>query len=236
MALDRLTRELSQHHKVHTELPNPKTVLGTLSPPEAYHLASTCAIIFDMTDPTFHITTPRLTISYLDPENSDHCSFLVSLWNTPEFISMLGGKPTSITTPAAAKALISTRFVAEHARNGYGTYLISLRSENTPIGTVSLMRGENSSLLAPDVGFALLSEYMRKGYAVEAAKAVIEYVDREKGVKAVFGFCDEKNKASMGVLRKLGFKWEGVRQVKEFGGKEAAVWSWGMQTVEGWGL
>lgn len=189
-----------------------------------------------MTDPAFHIITPRLTLSYLDPGNPLHCSFLVSLWNTTEFITMLGGNPTSITTPSAAKALIENRFLVEHARNGYGTYLVSLREDNTFVGTVSLMRGENSTLLAPDVGFALLSEHMRKGYAVEAAKALIEYVNREKGVKAVFGFCDEKNEASMGTLRKLGMKWEGVRKVKEFDDKETAVWSWGMDDVSDWGL
>ncbi|CAD0083519.1 unnamed protein product [Aureobasidium vineae] len=189
-----------------------------------------------MTDPTFRITTPRLTISYLNPSNPLHCSFLVSLWNMPEFIAMLGGKPTSITSPSAAKSLIQNRFMAEHARNGYGMYLVSLLEDDTPIGTVSLMRGESSSLLAPDIGFAMLSEHMRRGYAVEAAKALVEYVNEEKGVKAVFGFCDEGNEASMGVLRKLGFRWEGVRSVKEFGGKEAAVWSWDMDAVEDRGL
>jgi RimJ/RimL family protein N-acetyltransferase len=189
-----------------------------------------------MTDQTFNLKTPRLTISHLDPSNRFHCNFLVSLWNTPEFISMLGGKPTSITTPSAAKSLISNRFASEHARNGYGTYLISLTSDNTPIGTVSLMRGENSPLLAPDVGFSMLSEYMRKGYAVEAAKAIVEYVDTELGVKAVFGFCNPKNEASMGVLRIMGMKWEGVRKIEIFGDAESAVWSLGMERVEDWGL
>jgi RimJ/RimL family protein N-acetyltransferase len=189
-----------------------------------------------MTDPTFHLTTPRLTISHLDPLNPSHSTFLVSLWNTPEFISMLGGTPTSITTPSAAKSLIANRFAAEHARNGYGTYLISLTEDATPIGTVSLMRGENSPLLAPDIGFALLSEHMRKGYAVEAAQALIAYVGRELGVKAIFGFCDGENEASMGVLRKMGMEWEGVRDVEVFGGKETGVWSWGMERVEDWGL
>ena len=189
-----------------------------------------------MTNPNFGLTTPRLTISHLDPADPLHCSFLVALWNTPEFISMLGGKPASIATPSAAQALIQNRFVAEHTRNGYGMYLVSLTEDATPIGTVSLMRGDKSSLLAPDIGFAMLSEHMRKGYAVEAAKALIEYADKELGVKAIFGFCDEKNEASMGALRKLGMRWEGVRQVKEFGGRETAVWSWGMENVEEWGL
>ncbi|KAI4730386.1 acyl-CoA N-acyltransferase [Aureobasidium sp. EXF-10728] len=188
-----------------------------------------------MTDPTFLLTTPRLTISHLDPSNPLHCTFLVSLWNTPEFLSMLNGKPTPITTPSAAKSLIQNRFLAEHARNGYGTYLVSL-ADTTPIGTVSLMRGQDSGLLAPDLGFAVLSQYLRQGYAVEAAKALLGYAAREKGVTAVFGFCDEGNAASMGVLGKLGFRWEGVRRIEEFGGKETAVWSWGMHAVEDWGL
>ena len=98
------------------------------------------------------------------------------------------------------------------------------------------MRGKDSALKAPDVGFAMLSEYMRKGYAVEAGKGLIEYVDRELGVKAVFGFCDEGNQASNGTLRKLGMRWEGVRVVKEFGDKKTAVWSWGMEDVKDWGL
>lgn len=149
---------------------------------------------------------------------------------------MLGGKPTSITTPSAAQALIQNRFLAEHARSGHGMYLVSLTENNTPIGTVSLMRGENSTLLAPDIGFAMLSEYMRKGYAVEAAKALIEYANRELGVEAVFGFCDEKNEASMGALRNLGMRWEGMKRVKVFGDKETAVWSLGMERVEDWGL
>jgi len=187
-----------------------------------------------MTNPIFISTC--LTISHLDPSNPSHCNFLVSLWNTPEFITMLGGKPTSITTPSAAQALIQNRFVAEHARNGYGMYLVSLTEDGTLIGTVSLMRGKDSALKAPDVGFAMLSQFMRKGYAVEAAEGLIEYADRELGVKTVFGFCDEGNEASNGVLSKLGMRWEGVRPVKEFDNKETAVWSWGMEDVKDWGF
>jgi RimJ/RimL family protein N-acetyltransferase len=189
-----------------------------------------------MFDPTSHLTTPRLTISHLDPSNPSQCTFLVSLWNTHEFISMLGGKPTSVINPSAAKSLITNRFAAEHARNGYGIYLISLTEDATPIGTVSLMRGEKSPLLAPDIGFALLSEYMRKGYAVEAAQAIIKYADEALGVKAIFGFCDGGNQASMGVLGKLGMRWEGMRRVGVFRGRETGVWSWGMERVEDWGL
>ncbi|THW85793.1 acyl-CoA N-acyltransferase [Aureobasidium pullulans] len=217
----------------------PATSSGKQSTLSNTHLARAALQSASMKDPNFLITTPRLTISYLDPSNPSHCQFMVNLWNTPEFITMLGGKPTSITTPSAAKSLIENRFIADHERNGYGIYLVSLLDDGqpgTPIGTVSLMRGENSSLLAPDIGFAMLSEYMRKGYAVEAGKALIDYVGKEQGVTAIFGFCNGKNEASMGALRRLGLKWEGLRVVKDFGDDETACWSWGMEDVREYGL
>jgi hypothetical protein len=40
----------------------------------------------------------------------------------------------------------------------------------------------------------------------------------------------------MGVLGKLGMRWEGVRRVGVFRGRETGVWSWGMERVEDWGF
>lgn len=104
-----------------------------------------------MSDPKFFIESDRLYLSYLFPENDAHCDFLVDLYNTPEFIASIGGERTSVTTRENARAQLSGRFRNEHARNGYGTYLISLKPESTehdqaspanstPVGTVSLSK------------------------------------------------------------------------------------------------
>ncbi|KAH7063028.1 including n-acetylases of ribosomal protein [Macrophomina phaseolina] len=202
-----------------------------------------------MTDPNFHITTQRLYLSYFQPSNPAHCDFLVTLYNTPEFIASIGGKPTSVTTRDAARALLEGRFRAEHARNGYGTYLVSLKSSASeaptashpddgeeipfaerlsrckPIGTVSLMRGEPpNAYTAPDLGFAILPEEMRKGYAREAAEGLLKYAEEELGVRDVLGLFDPTNAASRGVFRSLGFRDRGVRKLKVFGNIEGAVW------------
>lgn len=199
-----------------------------------------------MTDPNFHITTPRLYLSYFQPSNPNHCDFLVTLYNTPAFLASIGGKPTSITTRAAAEALLSGRFRAEHASNGYGTYLVSLRPRDTtntnpaddeikpfserlaackPIGTVSLMRGELPNAYGvPDLGFAILPEEMRKGYAREAAEALLAWAEKERGVYDVLGLFDPANEASRGVFRSLGFEDRGVRTLRVFGNVEGAVW------------
>ncbi|KAL1634268.1 hypothetical protein SLS58_010741 [Diplodia intermedia] len=206
-----------------------------------------------MTDPNFHISTPRLYLSYLQPSLPAHCDFMVALYNTPEFIASIGGKPTSITTRAAAEALLAGRFRAEHARNGYGTYLVSLKPSAppnnatvnppaddddtttppfsqrlaacTPIGTVSLSRGEPpNAYLAPDLGFAVLPDFTRRGFAREAAQGLLAWAERELGVRDVLGLFDPANEASRGVFKSLGFVDCGVRTLTVFGGVRGAVW------------
>ncbi|KAM7206465.1 including n-acetylases of ribosomal protein [Naviculisporaceae sp. PSN 640] len=185
-----------------------------------------------MTDPSFQFYTPRLVISYLLPENNAHCDFLVELYNTPEFIASLGGEPTDITTREAAHKTLAGRFREKHARNGYGTFLFSLKPpevENSssssaasvapiPIGTVSLLRGEPpNGYTAPDLGFAILPSYMRKGYTKEAALGLLEWAEKERGVKDVLGLHDPGNEASYGVFRSLGFEDRGLRELEMFG-------------------
>ncbi|KAL1616265.1 hypothetical protein SLS54_008558 [Diplodia seriata] len=223
-----------------------------------------------MTDPNFHISTPRLYLSYLQPSLPAHCDFLVALYNTPEFIASIGGKPTSITTRAAAQAVIAGRFRAEHARNGYGTYLVSLKpapspltnatttttvdppaddfSERlaacTPIGTVSLSRGEGeppNAYLAPDLGFAILPAFTRRGFAREAAQALLAWAEQQLGVRDVLGLFDPANEASRAIFKSLGFVDCGVRTLTVFGGVRGAVWvREGMEEGDGglgrWGL
>jgi RimJ/RimL family protein N-acetyltransferase len=176
-----------------------------------------------MTDPNFRIETSRLCLSYFQPCNPVHCEFLVRLYTEK------------------ARAQLEGRFRAEHARNGYGTYLVSMKSDianseqasasekpesGKPIGTVSLMRGEGeNSYTAPDLGFAILPEETRKGYAKEAAIGLLAYAKKNLGVDAVFGLFDPTNAASKGVFHSLGFEDRGVKTLKVFGGVQGAVWT-----------
>ncbi|KAI0690179.1 including n-acetylases of ribosomal protein [Cerioporus squamosus] len=202
-----------------------------------------------MTDANFHIETPRLYISYFQPALDSHCDFLVKLYNTPEFIATCGRSP--ITSREIARDRLSTRFVADHERNGYGIYLVSRKpllahsgagpadaapaNPDAPfqeklarcklVGSVSLMRGSDAVAYAiPDLGFAILPEEMRKGYAREASKGLLEYVRREKGVDVVLGLFDPSNEGARGVFRSLGFENRGVKKLAMFGNAEGEVW------------
>lgn len=60
-----------------------------------------------------------------------------------------------------------------------------------------------------ELGFHLLPDFWGKGYATEAAKAVIDYAFQTLGAKSLFAGHNPKNAASGHVLQKLGFQYIG---------------------------
>jgi len=82
------------------------------------------------------------------------------------------------------------------------------RRRATLLGMCGLLRRE--TLRDVDVGFALIPAYWRKGYASEAASAVIEYGRDVFGLKRIVAITSPDNVASSGVLDKVGLKFEAV--------------------------
>jgi RimJ/RimL family protein N-acetyltransferase len=176
-------------------------------------------------------SSPLFYLSKFNPENPVHCEFLVTLWNTPLFISSEG--KTSIDTPEKAKGMIEKRFIAEYKRNGYGHYLVSLKpspdasfAESPLIGTVCLTIGDSEdSHTAPDLGFAMLPDSCGKGYATAASKLLMEYVNTELGLKDIFGFCKPENSASRRVMEKAGLEYRGTQTLACFGGATSTIYA-----------
>ncbi|KAJ4362836.1 hypothetical protein N0V95_001210 [Ascochyta clinopodiicola] len=181
-----------------------------------------------MLDPTFHITTPRLHLSYLDPTNDAHMEYIVRLKNSPEMRAMEAKTPArfnqqvlTLSTARAAQAAGVERL----ERTGTGRYIISLRDGDIPftqqqereyIGTVSMQFQRFPEAVCPaipDVGFALLAAYQGRGYAAEAATALMQYFSEVKGHVRFAGFTHPENAASQNLFRRLGFEDRGVRLV-----------------------
>lgn len=174
------------------------------------------------------IESDKLTLIPFDTTDNSHCEFLVTLWNTPLFISSSG--KTGIDTTEKAKAFIERRWTPSYALNGYGNYIVALNNNNNDqldfIGTVGLTLGDTSeSYIAPDLGFAILPEFNGKGYATAASKMLLEHVRKELGIVEVFGFCDPKNGGSRKVLQKAGLEFRGLKKLSAFGGDEGAVYA-----------
>jgi hypothetical protein len=188
-----------------------------------------------MSDPDWHVETPRLYLSYLTPDNESHLEFCVQLWNTPDLqkANEGAGMPQKADVEYARKRLKADVASQNQDVTGCGTYLVTLKPAcaiptNTPfsnvvrdcvkIGVCTMKsRGHAGGGRVPDVGFAFLKEWHGQGYATEAAKALTTWLKNEKGIEEFFGFCNPKNEHSKKMLRRLGLEERDERFLKGIG-------------------
>lgn len=83
--------------------------------------------------------------------------------------------------------------------------LIAHTAGRTVIGDIGFIKPPDA---AGSVGFgySIVPEYRGKGYATEAARAMIEWAFEQPGVKRVFAECLNDNYASIRVLEKVGMR------------------------------
>ena len=58
------------------------------------------------------------------------------------------------------------------------------------------------------IGWDLAFEHHNKGYATEAAKAIVDWAKNFLKVKRIWAFAVKENKASIRIMEKLGMKFE----------------------------
>lgn len=86
------------------------------------------------------------------------------------------------------------------------TWMLTAKLDDGAIGAISCrMRGH-----AVDFGYALNGRYWGRGFATEAARAVVDWVSGLEQVYRVWATCDVENIASARVLQKTGLTCEGV--------------------------
>jgi len=140
------------------------------------------------------IETPRLHMRELTIEDAD---FVFKLVNEPSFLENIGDK--GVRNLEDARQFILEGPWTSHRERGYGEFLVELKEGGDPIGLCGLLFRE--SLNVSDIGCAFLPKYWRRGYAYEAACAVMEYGRSTLGIS-------EENLASIKMLEKLGMSFE----------------------------
>jgi RimJ/RimL family protein N-acetyltransferase len=152
------------------------------------------------------ITTERLTIRRL--EESD-APFILTLLNDESFIKYIGDK--GVRSLDGARQYLATGPLASYAQHGYGLNAVTLAGEGSAIGICGVLRRD--SLDAPDLGFAFLPAYRGKGYAFEAASAVMADARTTHGLSRLLAITQPDNEASIALLGRLGFRFEGLMRM-----------------------
>ncbi len=135
--------------------------------------------------------------------NASDAAVLLKLVNQASFIKHIGDK--AIYTLDDAKSYINQSFIASHKYQGFGPYVITLHN-GVVVGVVGFYK--RAALQQPDLGFALVSDFEKKGYIFEAATALLQH-KHKFGITKLCAIASPDNRASQTVLLKLGFKIEG---------------------------
>lgn len=147
------------------------------------------------------LETERLTLRKI---TLDDAAFMLDLLNQPSFIQFIGDR--GVRTLDDAREIIEERYLKAYERLGFGIYLTLLRGTSVPIGICGLVKRDG--LDDVDIGYAFLPQYWSKGYASEAASAVLVYARGTLGMKRILGITIPDNTSSIRVLEKIGLKFE----------------------------
>jgi ribosomal-protein-alanine N-acetyltransferase len=147
------------------------------------------------------LETIRLQLTHMGPSDA---GFLLRLMNEPAYLKHIGDR--GVRTVEDARSYLESRFSASYTKFGYGLYRVTRTGLADPIGICGLVRRE--SLEHPDLGFALLEEHWSRGYALEAAAAVLEHGFGPLGLRTILAVTSPANEASVRLLEKLGFAYE----------------------------
>jgi RimJ/RimL family protein N-acetyltransferase len=149
------------------------------------------------------IETERLL---LRPFTVDDAQFVLTLLNEPSFLRYIGDK--SVRDLESACDYLVNGPMASYERNGFGLCLLELKDSRVPMGMCGLLKREE--LPEPDIGFALLPDFWSKGFAFEAATAVLQDARQRLDIQRVLAITSLDNEASIKLLERLGFRFEKV--------------------------
>lgn len=144
------------------------------------------------------LETRRLKLRHLQ---STDAAFIKELLNDAMFLLYVGDK--GVRTESDALRYIESGPAASYRRCGFGLYCTTLKDTGTPIGICGLLKRD--ALPDADLGFALLEAYRRRGFAAEAARAVLQEAKSKWELTRILAITHPENVASIRTLHGLGF-------------------------------
>lgn len=149
------------------------------------------------------LRTERLILT---PAVESDAAFVLELLNDPGWLRNIGDR--GVRSLDDARAYIRDRL-------GQSLWLVARDATGEPLGMCGLV--EREVLDSPDLGYAFLERHSGKGYATEAAAAVLAHVREVMRLPKLAAITDPDNKPSQRVLEKLGFRYVETRELEGIG-------------------
>lgn len=145
------------------------------------------------------LETTRLSLREIKVSDAQ---FILALLNSQGWLEYIGDR--KVYSIPDAEIYIKKYYIPSYEKNGYGSYIVTLKENDSAIGACGLYKRDN--LEFPDIGFAFLPDFIGKGYGYESAKGVLDYAFTTLRLQKILGFTLKENIASIKLLEKLGLK------------------------------
>lgn len=145
--------------------------------------------------------TERLTLS---PCTIDDAAFLLALLNSPGWLKYIGDR--NVHTLEEARSYMQNRIMKAYEKDDYGMWLVRDTTTGAAMGLCGIV--VRDTLPHPDLGFAFLPEFQGKGFAFEAAQAVMEFAIGYTDIDTMLAIATPDNTHSIKLLTKLGMSFE----------------------------
>ena len=144
-----------------------------------------------------HLKSQRL---YLRPITTQDSQFILELVNSEGWLKNIGDRNIKNDTDA-------TNYILRILANEKIFYhVIELVETNEKLGILTFLHREEN--LYPDLGFAILPQFEKKGYVFEVSQIYLEEISKLNKYQKILGITIPNNFASINVLDKLGFTFD----------------------------
>lgn len=150
------------------------------------------------------ITTKRLTLKPLGSEYLETVNAYATDYENTKYMIHLPNENREET--AAFLAGVD----AEWAKESPASYEFAMLYQGKQIGAVGIYFEDSIG----ELGWIINKKYWRKGFAYEAANALVAYCTEHMGTTHFIAYCDTENTASYKVMEKLG-----MTRTGEWGGR-----------------
>jgi RimJ/RimL family protein N-acetyltransferase len=134
----------------------------------------------------------------------DDAAFILELLNDPAWLRFIGDR--NVHSLDDARGYIDKIRNGSYAKHGFGLWAVEALATGETAGLCGLIRRD--VLEHPDLGFAFLERHRGKGYAREAAAAVLALARERFGFEKLLAVTTKDNVTSQKALEHLGFRYE----------------------------
>ena len=112
-----------------------------------------------------------------------------------------------------ARSYLAKGPLASYEKFGFGLWLVEAKESGVAMGMCGLL--QRDVVADVDLGYAFLAEFWSRGYALEAASAVLSDARVTFGLRRVAAVVSPDNRSSIRLLEKMGFEYEKMVRLAE---------------------